>query len=272
MKMEASDLLRISCCRRLCWYSCLQLEHRHFCFRMIFQIHNADGINCLLINVRHSPSTPPHSSDNLARQWGLICLMLCHNLWGLDDVLREFFLFCFVSFASSLFGSLPSNMCKIVSGSNNQPGLSLKMHVSNELARQLTPTGSNFHIWVIIEHREGGGKETETERESKKGGKSRREKEMLKLLIIFLSVKFLTTTAIKLQTVCIYGREGGRLLQCCLLSWLLPCAYFSELRDSDSGSENICILVKDGYAPQSVFTVPANLCRDAITKGHPEPF
>lgn len=71
-----------------------------------------------------APPLPPH---NLARQWGLICLMLCHNLWGLDDVQSEFFS------PSSLFGSLPPNMCKIVSWSDNQPGL--KMHVSNELAR-----------------------------------------------------------------------------------------------------------------------------------------
>lgn len=40
----------------------------------------------------------------------------------------------------------------------------------------------------------------------------------------------------------------------------------------NNGSENIYILVKAAFAPQSVFTVPANLRRDAITKGHPEPF
>lgn len=212
------------------------------------------------------PPHPPPSSGNLARQWGLICLMLCHNLWGWDDVQPEFFFLCFVlvSFPSSLFGSLPPNMCKIVSGSNNQLGL--KMHVSNELARQLTPTRSNFHIEVIIERRGGRW-------ERVMGGREH-ERELLKLLITFLSLIFLATTAIKLQRVCIYGREGGRLLQRYLLSWL---CYFSELEDSDSpvkngGSENIYILVKAAYVPQSVFTVPANLHCDAIMKGHPEPF
>lgn len=32
------------------------------------------------------------------------------------------------------------------------------------------------------------------------------------------------------------------------------------------------VLVKAAYAPQSGFTAPANLRRDAITKGHREPF
>lgn len=52
---------------------------------------------------------------SLACQQGLICLMHCHNLWGLDDVQ------CWFSH-SSFFGSQPTNMCKIVSWSDNHPG------------------------------------------------------------------------------------------------------------------------------------------------------
>lgn len=80
------------------WLSMLIAEA--FCFRMTFQHGKWNPIpdsqrrpNKLSINWCQAESFSPYlSSDSLACQKGLICLMRCHNLWGLDDVQCWFFL------------------------------------------------------------------------------------------------------------------------------------------------------------------------------------